>query len=350
MQEEVALLLAGEAVEVERVVARRPGGRAASRACRARGPPSGSRPRPRGGSRRRRRRSRRGRRGAPAPRLRRRRSCLLILGRARMPLASEALTRPASPRPCVPTRGRPKCSAIASRIAGAARVADRDREGVGGVVGVGGSGRPSRRRDHLLDLVLVGRARSRRRPSSRPGACSRSRGRSRWAAASIATPRAWPTLSAEPTFLPKKRSSSAIAFGLVPVDQLAQRLVDLGEPLLDRHGRAPSRSRPPSSATIRSPTVRTTPNPVFAAPGSIPMTIMPTCSAAGPDAFRPEEQLQRLSANWLPAMSSTTRSVHVPFAFAPVEDAEGEAVGLDDVGPGREDGPGERRGRRRSRR
>src|SRR3954471_13094807 len=32
---------------------------------------------------------------------------------------------------------------------------------------------------------------------------------------------------------------------------------------------------PPSRATMRFPAVRTTPNPVFAIPGSIPMTITP---------------------------------------------------------------------------
>src|SRR3954451_9675592 len=37
---------------------------------------------------------------------------------------------------------------------------------------------------------------------------------------------------------------------------------------------------PPSRATIRSPTVRTTPNPVLAIPGSMPMTI--TASAFSP--------------------------------------------------------------------
>ena len=122
---------------------------------------------------------------------------------------------------------------------------------------------------------------SRRPPSSRPAACSRSRERRGSAAASSATPRACPTLSAEPTFLPKKRSSRAIAFGS------CQRISSPSESWsLPR--RCSTRSScvvsitPPSSATMRSPTVRTTPNPVFAIPGSMPMTITPLHSRLGP--------------------------------------------------------------------
>src|SRR4051794_20594891 len=88
----------------------------------------------------------------------------------------------------------------------------------------------------------------------------------------IATPRASPTLSAEATFLPKKRSSSAIALGS------CQRSSSPSESCRRVSLRSAGRSEgvsitPPSSATIRSPDVRTTPNPVLAVPGSIPMTI-----------------------------------------------------------------------------
>src|SRR3954454_332075 len=88
----------------------------------------------------------------------------------------------------------------------------------------------------------------------------------------MATPRASPTLRAEATFLPKKRSSSAIALGS------CQRISSPRESWSRASRRSTERSEgvsitPPSRATMRSPDVRTTPNPVLAVPGSIPMTI-----------------------------------------------------------------------------
>ena len=74
-QEEVALLLGGEAVELHRVVADDEVRVQRRRGARPRGPGAASRPTPRGGSRRRRPSpARRGRRGGPRPRRRRGRS------------------------------------------------------------------------------------------------------------------------------------------------------------------------------------------------------------------------------------------------------------------------------------
>ena len=170
LQEEVALLLGGEAVERERVVARRPGGRAASpRLPRARDRLAASRPRPRAGSRRRRRRSRRGRGGAPGPRR--------------------------GPRRSSRHRDRGGAASSALRGAGVARVADRDGERVGGVVGrraaraspssaptirctcslPARAGAADRHLDRLRRVVEAGDRRAGRRPASRRRAPGRRR-------------------------------------------------------------------------------------------------------------------------------------------------------------------------------
>src|SRR5215218_1716005 len=96
------------------------------------------------------------------------------------------------------------------------------------------------------------------------------------AAASIAAPLACPTAIAERTFLPKKTSSIAIAFGSCQaISSFRERWI-----------RSSRRSRgwsgvvsttPPSRATMWFPSTRTTPKPRFAAPGSMPIT---TCTGS----------------------------------------------------------------------
>ena len=71
--------------------------------------------------------------------------------------------------------------------------------------------------------------RCRRRPSSPPAACSRSTGCRAARRSACATPRAWPTPIAERTFLPKYTSSSASAAGSCQVISSARPCVDLGQ-------------------------------------------------------------------------------------------------------------------------
>ena len=134
LAEEVALLLGGEAVEGERVVAGDQLGVQEGVAPGRRHRLQRLGRRRRAGSRRRRRRSRRGRRGAPSPRPARRRSS-----------------------------GICATASTASRLPGAAAVADRHRERVGSVVGRG----------------RLGQSRAGFRPSSAPGPCRRRRSRRR---------------------------------------------------------------------------------------------------------------------------------------------------------------------------
>src|SRR5215210_3177769 len=90
----------------------------------------------------------------------------------------------------------------------------------------------------------------------------------------MTTPLASPTLSAEATFLPKKSSSSAIAFGSCQRISSPRVSCSFARRCSVRM-RASVSITPPSSATIRLPDTRTTPKPVLAVPGSIPMTITP---------------------------------------------------------------------------
>ena len=125
---------------------------------------------------------------------------------------------------------------------GRARVADRDREGVGGVIGLTAArgaragSRPS------AAPVPCPPSRSRRRPSSPPAACSRSRGRACLAAASMATPRACPTASAERDVLAEEEVLERHRLRLVPANQL------------DRapRGACPAAARPARSRRSRS--------------------------------------------------------------------------------------------------
>src|SRR5215211_7990996 len=97
----------------------------------------------------------------------------------------------------------------------------------------------------------------------------------------MATPRACPTLRADATLRLKKRSSRAIAFGSCQRINSPRASCNRAR----RFSTASSASvstTPPSRATIRSPAVRTTPNPVFAVPGSMPITITHTHSRSAP--------------------------------------------------------------------
>ena len=71
--------------------------------------------------------------------------------------ADEHLAAHRGDHPTATGRGarRPRAACRGARVAG---VADRDRERVGGVVGLGRLGEPEQRADHLLDLVLGGGA------------------------------------------------------------------------------------------------------------------------------------------------------------------------------------------------
>ena len=217
---------------------------------------AGSRPRRRAGSRRPPRRRRRGRRAGPAPR---RETEAIIAAATRWAYAAGDRRQWRAARR---HRARP----------GVRGVADRDREGVGGVVGRAARGRPSRTpticwtwslsaaplpADGELDRLgrvveAVGAAlgggehRRRRgpaRPPSRSGRSCRSRG------SRARPPRAGASRAARSGTRGCGRSRCSGAVGGASI-------------------------MPPSIAAMLAPAIRTTPKPVLATPGSMPMTIL----------------------------------------------------------------------------
>src|SRR5215208_6047971 len=206
-----------------------------------------------------------------------------------MPLAGQPLTR---------REGRRRADLRAAEVrngaagAGGPRVADRDGESVGRVVRRGRLGQAEEGRDHSLDLALVRRA----------GAADRLlHGLRRVVEAGQLL--LGGGQHAEATFLPKKRSSSAIALGS------CHRISSPSESWRRASRFSTDRSEgvsitPPSSATIRSPDVRTTPNPVLAVPGSIPMTITLPYSHS-PPGCPPAEEIG--SRSWEPGRRRALR-------------------------------------------
>ena len=90
-------------------------------------------------------------------------------------------------------------------------------------------------------------------------------------AESSATPRAWPTEKAVRAFWPKKRSSIAIASG--SCSEMRSEMAAWMRASRRSSGSVAEVSiTPPSSAASVAPRASTTPYPVFAAPGSMPIT------------------------------------------------------------------------------
>ena len=197
-------------------------------------------------------------------------------------LADQRASRCLAATAVVPTRGAGEAGRGVSATRGAARVADRHRERVGGVVGRRRLGQPEQRRHHPLDLALVGRARAadgllhglRRVVEAGHAALGGGEHRD---AARLADAQRRAHVLAEEEVLERHR------LRLVPVDQLAP--ATRGSSARRSSGRQVGRGLDHARRRARPsgrPIVRTTPNPVFAAPGSMPITIMPLDSRSPP--------------------------------------------------------------------
>ena len=244
-QEEVALLLAREPVQRQRVVARDQVRVKRRLLAAARAPTSASPPRPPAGSRRRPTRSPRGRGGGPGPRREPRRSSDRHLGPGR------------------------RCDRVRRRAWPAWQIATASASAAWS--DSGGLRQAEQGADHALDLVLGGRRRSADRHLDRlrrvveAGHAALGGGEQRHASRlADGDRRAHVLAEVDAPRAPARPARARRSARRAPSWIRARRLSS---------GSSGGASiTPPSTALILPPATRTTPKPVFATPGSMPIT------------------------------------------------------------------------------